>query len=338
MCILVRGCACRAGNAVGNETGERIIDSTAELEDVRVPIYSKQSARATSIVNYQSNLDQSVDAVPPGLDDEAITQYIQPFASDKRGHVSTINVYDNLGNEREMRLEFYKEAENQWRARVFLDDSEGLTVNTVQADGTDTLAGAANNFAINFNPDGSIASLSDGTDLLDTGALRVQLNFQLASDPNPQTLELDFGEAGTISGITQFAGEFSTRASSQDGIAMGYLESFAIDNSGTVVGSFSNGVKEPLAQVAMAIFTNPEGLRKEGETKFSYTLNSGDPNIGVAAQNGRGKINAGVLEMSNVDLAEEFTNMIVTQRGFQANSRTITTTDQMLQELLTLKR
>lgn len=119
---------------------------------------------------------------------------------------------------------------------------------------------------------------------------------------------------------------------------MGYLESFAIDNTGTITGTYSNGVKEPLARIALANFTNPAGLTKEGETKFSYSINSGNPIIGEAGVAGRGKVNAGLLEMSNVDLAEQFTDMIVTQRGFQANSRTITTSDQMIQEVLGLKR
>ena len=168
--------------------------------------------------------------------------------------------------------------------------------------------------------------------------MTVQINFRIAGNPQAQKFVLDMGEAGSLKGVTQFASEFTTRAKEQDGYPMGYLESFAIDNSGTIVGTFSNGVKEPLAKVAMAVFANAGGLTKEGETKFSYSLNSGEPNIGEAGKGGRGKINAGLLEMSNVDLAEEFTNMIITQRGFQANSRTITTSDQMLQELLTLKR
>ena len=157
-------------------------------------------------------------------------------------------------------------------------------------------------------------------------------------NPQPQSINLDMGESGSITGVTQFASEFTTRAKEQDGYSMGYLESFTIDNSGTVVGTFSNGVKEALAKVAMATFNNPAGLTKEGETKYSFSMNSGNPNIGEAGVGGRGKVQAGVLEMSNVDLAQEFTDMIITQRGFQANTRTIMTSDQMLQELLSLKR
>ena len=113
---------------------------------------------------------------------------------------------------------------------------------------------------------------------------------------------------------------------------MGYLENFQIDQSGNITGIYSNGTNRVLGQVALATFTNPGGLEKSGETNFVVSNNSGDANIGPSGIAGKGKFISGALEMSNVDLAGEFTDMIVTQRGFQANSKTITTSDQMLQE------
>ena len=101
---------------------------------------------------------------------------------------------------------------------------------------------------------------------------------------------------------------------------------------------YTNGSNRTIGQVALATFTNPGGLEKAGENTYVVSNNSGDANIGPSGIAGKGKVIAGTLEMSNVDLAQEFTDMIVTQRGFQASSRTITTSDQMLQELLTLKR
>jgi len=101
---------------------------------------------------------------------------------------------------------------------------------------------------------------------------------------------------------------------------------------------YSNGARNILGQVALANFTNPEGLTKSGQNNFVESINSGNAIIGTSGIQGLGGINAGFLEMSNVDLADQFTDMIVTQRGFQANSRSITTADQMLQELLGLKR
>jgi len=119
---------------------------------------------------------------------------------------------------------------------------------------------------------------------------------------------------------------------------MGYMESFNIDNSGVITGVYSNGVRQTVGQVAMSVFTNPGGLTANGENLFEESNNSGRANIGSAGNGGRGKMVAGTLEMSNVDLSDQFTDMIITQRGFQANSRTITTSDQMLQEVLNLKR
>ncbi len=119
---------------------------------------------------------------------------------------------------------------------------------------------------------------------------------------------------------------------------MGVLESFDIDVSGTVTGFFSNGLNQAIGQVALARFVNNQGLEKVGETMFDATSNSGIAEVVVPASPGLGSVAAGFLEMSNVDLANEFTSMIIAQRGFQANAKTITTSDQMLQELMNLKR
>jgi flagellar hook protein FlgE len=137
---------------------------------------------------------------------------------------------------------------------------------------------------------------------------------------------------------TQFAETSSTKAFRQDGYSMGYLETYKIDQKGVITGVYSNGTERDLGQIAMASFTNPGGLEKVGETAFSQSINSGEALLGPSGIAGKGKIVSGTLEMSNVDLAEQFTDMIVTQRGFQSNSKTIQTSDQMLQELLTLKR
>jgi flagellar hook protein FlgE len=116
------------------------------------------------------------------------------------------------------------------------------------------------------------------------------------------------------------------------------LTSYSIGKDGIVRGSFSDGVQRNLAQLAIADFTNPMGLEKVGETSFRASANSGTPQIDVAGQGRRGTLTAGSLEMSNVDLAAEFTNLIVAQRGFQASSRVITTSDQVLEDLVNIKR
>jgi flagellar hook protein FlgE len=154
-----------------------------------------------------------------------------------------------------------------------------------------------------------------------------------------QEFDLNLGTVGGLTNtITQYAESSSTKAIIQDGYTMGYLENFKIDQSGAITGIFSNGNNRVLAQVALASFTNQGGLEKSGDNNYVVSSNSGYANIGPSQIAGKGKIIAGTLEMSNVDMAEQFTDMIVTQRGFQANSRTIQTADQLLQELLTLKR
>jgi flagellar hook protein FlgE len=154
-----------------------------------------------------------------------------------------------------------------------------------------------------------------------------------------QQFALDLGQVGGFTrAITQFAEASSSKPVQQDGYAMGYLESFKIDPSGVITGVYNNGTSREIGQVAMASFANQGGLEKNGDTAFRASTNSGLANIGAAGTAGKGSIVSGVLEMSNVDMADQFTDMIVTQRGFQANSRTIQTADQLLQELLTLKR
>ena len=119
---------------------------------------------------------------------------------------------------------------------------------------------------------------------------------------------------------------------------MGALSTFTTTADGQLIGVYSNGVKQPIAQLAIANFNNPNALEKVGDTTYRNTVNSGVPLIGEAMADGRGSIQGGTLEMSNVDLAGEFTNLIVAQRGFAANSRTLTATDEMLQELMNIKR
>lgn len=138
--------------------------------------------------------------------------------------------------------------------------------------------------------------------------------------------------------VTGFAGLDTVEAASQDGRSAGTLQSFTINADGTLLGSFSNGLKQALGRVALATFTNPAGLTKAGSSLYSATVNSGDAQVGAAGAGGRGALTGGALEMSNVDLSAEFTNLIIAQRGFQANSRVITTSDELLQELVNLKR
>ncbi len=141
-----------------------------------------------------------------------------------------------------------------------------------------------------------------------------------------------------IKDITHYSGNTEARVSASDGSGAGILSSYTVSNTGQIVGVFSNGLKQTLGQLALANFNNVNGLEKIGDSMFRSTVNSGLAQVGSAGSAGLGLITNGALEMSNVDLAQEFTNLVIAQRGFQANSRIITTSDEILQELVNLKR
>ena len=141
-----------------------------------------------------------------------------------------------------------------------------------------------------------------------------------------------------LSGVTGFAKLSTVEVATKDGQAAGSLQSFTINPDGTIIGAFSNGMKSAVGRIALSTFANPVGLEKVGGSLYTTSVNSGDPQVGTAGAGGRGDLVGGALEMSNVDLSSEFTNLIIAQRGFQANSRVITTSDELLQELVNLKR
>ncbi|ALX67033.1 flagellar hook protein FlgE [Microbacterium sp. XT11] len=164
------------------------------------------------------------------------------------------------------------------------------------------------------------------------------LTFVDGAQPAPGlTLAAD-GIAIDLTAVTGFATLSTVAVTEQNGAAAGTLKSYSITSDGSIVGTFSNGATQTLAKIAMATFANPEGLEKAGGSAYRASVNSGAPRLGGAGQPGFGSLVSGSLEMSNVDLSQEFTNLIVAQRGFQANARIITTSDEVLQELTQLKR
>ncbi len=229
--------------------------------------------------------------------------------------LATIDIYDSLGEAHTAKTTYAKTGNNTWTATTTID---GAAVPVVGADPL-----TPNSFTLSFNDDGTLTSTTPATPTLSysplNGAAAMSLTFNL-------------------SGLTQYGGDTSVQATGQSGYASGSMNGSSIDVNGNVIGSFTNGQTRTLAQLALATFNNPAGLTKVGSSLFSRSTNSGEPQVGTTGVGGRGTINPGTLEMSNVDLAEEFSNMVITQRGFQANSRVITTTDQMLEELTNLKR
>ena len=179
-------------------------------------------------------------------------------------------------------------------------------------------------------PGGSETLTFQNGKAVDAGGLPVTSLNLLDADGN--TFAVD------ITDITQYSGNTEARVSASDGSAAGVLSSYTVSNTGQIVGVFSNGMKQTLGQLALANFNNVNGLEKIGDSMFRSTVNSGLAQVGPAGSAGLGLITSGALEMSNVDLAQEFTNLVIAQRGFQANSRIITTSDEILQELVNLKR
>jgi flagellar hook protein FlgE len=183
------------------------------------------------------------------------------------------------------------------------------------------------------------------------GTINVQFSATTGKITTPSTPSITFDPSGIAStwgtvdvdltNVTQFGGKDSVAATTPvagAGSALGTLQSYSLGNDGTITGVFSNGLRKPLGQLAIANFVNPSGLIKAGNSSYEVGDNSGNPAIGVAGTGGRGTLQAGALEMSNVDLSQEFTGLIIAQRGFQANSKVITTSDQILQDLVQMKQ
>ncbi len=318
--------------AVANEKGEKVVNTSGTTEDIVIPVYGKIEARETSFIKYKCNLDSKLPVLPPNATGRMRLE---------SGVTTNIDVYDKKGDTHRLTLNFWKTGANQWTASAAITGAEGgITLDVPAGAGQPNQLNTGSRFNVRFSPEGRIISVGDAAspDELNQGDLFVNASFRVPGDPNPRSIRLDLGKSGLVAGITQFSSPSTTKAVEQDGYGMGYMESFNIDNSGVITGVYSNGTKLMIGQVAMSVFTNPGGLIAAGENLFEVSNNSGLPNTGPAGQAGRGKIIAGTLEMSNVDLSDQFTDMIITQRGFQANSRTITTSDQMLQELINLKR
>jgi len=176
---------------------------------------------------------------------------------------------------------------------------------------------------------GTLVFDAEGNCTTPTGTLSLVLTNGAQT---PQDVTLQFGS------VQQMYGNSEVLVAYQDGAPPGSLQDFQIAEDGTLTGTFSNGLTRVLGKIAMASFTNPSGLLHRGDNLYYASVASGDPSVGEPATGDRGQLLAGMLEMSNVDMAREFSQLIIAQRGFQANTRVVTTTDQVLQELMAMKR
>ncbi|WP_162166487.1 flagellar hook protein FlgE [Campylobacter fetus] len=241
-------------------------------------------------------------------------------------HAATTEIYDSLGSKHEIKMEFRKisySPENGTEWSMLIQVPEPGKINTETGEVANVIAGT-----VRFKSDGSLLGYSPSN-----------LTFTANNGSAPgQNIEINFGKIGDYNGLRSNDNTSTTDNIVQDGYTAGTLNELRVDESGTIIGAFTNGRSFGLAQVALAKFTNNEGLESDGGNVFVQTANSGAPVIGSAQTAGRGKINASSLEMSNVDLSRSLTQLIVVQRGYQANSKTITTGDQMLNTLLQLKQ
>ena len=271
---------------------------------------------ATGLIDTTTNIDPAAEIIVPIGTQLAARQTANVVyqgnvdaGQDPAEPVDTsFTIYDSLGAPHQLTISFTKSAvtPNEWAWAVTSPD--GACADT-----------------------GTITFTENG--VCQTGSIDFTLTL---TTPNGAAADIDIN--ADLSTITQFVGATTAQAVTQDGLPVGTLQSFSIDELGVLTGVYSNGMVSSLAQIALAGFTNPAGLSKLGSGLYTTSPNSGDaivkpPNVGS-----NGTLAAGFLEMSNVDLAQEFANLIVTQRAFQANSRVVTTADEMLQDVLSLKR
>ena len=275
------------------------------IENINVPAESTAPPQATTTFTVDVNLDAG--------------------AAVNDTFASTQTVYDSLGNAIPLTLTFTKTAANAWTASVSVPSG------TVTNPATDI---GITNAALTFDGNGNLTTGTDPSITLTnlaSGAADI-------SGANAINWDLFDSAAATNGDLTQYAASSTYNFNTQDGYAAGNLRGVSVDESGFVFGAYSNGQLTPLYQVVLADFPSYFGLSKLGHNLYAESPASGQAMPGVALSGSLGSISPSAIEMSNVDLAQEFVKMITTQRAFQANSRVITTSDEILQELISLKR
>ena len=337
-----------AGNLAMTSTGYNVMGWLPDTED---PTTIKQDTVTALRVMTEANMTYPAQATSKatfaGIIDTNDTN-----VTSTEGRVVNLEVYDNKGFKYTVRCSLHDADKTKDDGVFFLQlddilDSNGKSV--VAAGGkledyvkfanakgptADTTA-----YLRYSTKDGSF--LSVGTDGTTTGQSTVSLDFNQANLPSFDDITADFSATSNQNnnGSSTFVGSKGDSKGIGSGRKVGEMSGIAIQKDGKIYASYDNGQKRLLGQIAVANFANASGLSKEGDNLYSATQNSGDFNgVGEDITAGGGYMNSGVLEMSNVDLSAEFTEMITTQRGFQANSRIITVSDTLLEELTNLKR
>ncbi len=265
-------------------------------------------------------------------------------------HVTTMSVYDSLGNRYTVDMKLvYSEADNAWD--VQFGDVAYLNGDTNNVIGVDTSGFPAISFTntvpdtVTFTSTGELIAFNEDGLVDEAASTTSPLVVTIEDTGDMLPVDATFGNSAAneviidFSALTGFNETANATSTALDGRSSGTLSNMAIGKDGTIYGQYTNGETKPLFMIPVAIFSNPAGLEKAGGSLFMSTANSGEfDGVGVEVGVSGGNMMSGTLEMSNVDLSTEFTEMITTQRGFQANSRTITTSDEILQELVNLKR
>lgn len=300
---------------------------------------SQSAANATTLANLSLNLDAgaTTPAAAFTLDGNGDGTSNDPA---NYNFSNTVTVYDSQGGAHQVTAYYVKTGSNAWTAHYVYEDpnNPGSLMEAGQTSGgpSSPPVGAATTQAFTFDQNGALIDDNSGT----------ALNFDFgAGVTTPQAISFNYGtgtgETPSGSGLdmtTQFAASFAVTNLNQNGYSSGSLQNVAISQDGIITGIFTNGQTRVLGQVALARFIAPTGLTKLGGNLYGETFDSGQPVVGMPSTSGLGQVLSNSLELSNVDLAEEFVRMISSQRGFQANSRVISTSDELMQELVNLKR
>jgi len=276
-----------------------------------------------------TEFDITTGAINPSYDATAVAGGNMANGTISPAFSRNIRVFDSLGTGHDMRISFVKSANNTWLVEAFMANPSELTAG--RSDGQ--IASGT----IEFNGDGSLRSISS--------SLTQAIDVEWSNDAETSSITLDLGTsgepAGTIGaaaigltdGLSQFDGPFNVQFAEQNGAAAGLLSSVEIDEEGFIIANFSNGQSREVFKIPLATFPNPNGLKPQEGNVFQATDSSGTFSLNQVGDSGVGKISVAALEGANVDLATELTKMIVAQRAFQANTKIITTSDELLEEL-----
>jgi len=308
-----------------------VTNSAGTPGNISIPTTQSIPASATASVTMSGRLDNTVDVVntttPPATPvynaTAASTQAFSYNLVDKNGVSVPVDV----------KIE-PKNPVTSTDGKTGLVSGWSMTVSQKQG-GADVVVGK-----VDFDGSGAVAvAAASPTGTVDTANEKLTLvGLKDAGGTNNFATQPTFDLSKIAVANRSDISMSDVTVSAQDGYAAGSLTSWKVGPDGAIVGSFDNGRSQELGRIAVATFDNPAGLDKQGGSTYMATSNSGLPNVGVAGDGAHGSLVSGALEMSNVDLAQEFTNLIVSQRGFQASSRVITTSDSMLEELVNLKR